>query len=41
MQAFKKNEIFKFQMITDPEGVPAGSELYRIRNSAPAGPEAQ
>jgi biopolymer transport protein ExbD len=41
MEAFKKNEIFKFQMITDPEGVPAGSELYRIRNSAPAGPEAQ
>jgi len=41
IDAFKKNEIFKFQMITDPEGVPAGSELYRIRNSAPAGPEAQ
>ena len=35
IDAFKKNEIFKFQMITDPEGVPAGSELYRIRNSAP------
>src|SRR6476620_973322 len=41
IDAFKKNEIFKFQMITDPEGVPAGSELYRIRNSAPASPEAQ
>jgi biopolymer transport protein ExbD len=41
MQAFKKNEIFKFQMITDPEGVPAGSELYRIRNSAPVAPEGQ
>ena len=41
IDAFKKNEIFKFQMITDPEGVPSGSELYRIRNSAPAGPEAQ
>jgi biopolymer transport protein ExbD len=41
IDAFKKNEIFKFQMITDPEGVPAGSELYRIRNSAPAGPEEQ
>ena len=36
IDAFKKNEIFKFQMITDPEGVPTGSELYRIRNSAPA-----
>lgn len=27
--AFKKNEIFKFQMITDPENVPAGTELYK------------
>ena len=41
IDAFKKNEIFKFQMITDPEGVPAGSELYRIRNSAPVAPEGQ
>jgi len=29
IDAFKKNEIFKFQMITDPEGVPAGTELFR------------
>lgn len=29
IDAFKKNEIFKFQMITDPENVPAGSELYK------------
>ena len=28
MAAFKKNEIFKFQMITDPEGVPAGTAMY-------------
>lgn len=28
MDAFKKNEIFKFQMITDPEGVPPGTALY-------------
>lgn len=28
ISAFKKNEIFKFQMITDPEGVPAGTDLY-------------
>lgn len=27
--AFKKNELFKFQMITDPEGVPAGTDLYK------------
>lgn len=29
IDAFKKNEIFKFQMITDPENVPAGTDLYR------------
>jgi Biopolymer transport protein len=33
IDAFKKNELFKFSMITDPEGVPAGTELYRIQNS--------
>ena len=27
--AFKKTEQFKFQMITNPEGVPQGSELYK------------
>lgn len=39
IDAFKKNEIFKFQMITDPEGVPAGTELYKknnTRSDAPA-----
>ncbi|MBL0132733.1 MAG: biopolymer transporter ExbD [Chitinophagaceae bacterium] len=29
IDAFKKNEIFKFQMITDPENVPAGTELWK------------
>lgn len=29
IDAFKKNEQFKFSMITDPEGVPAGSELHK------------
>jgi biopolymer transport protein ExbD len=29
IDAFKKNEIFKFQMITDPEGVPPGTELFK------------
>lgn len=32
LQAFKKNEIFKFQMITMLEDVPVGSELSIIRN---------
>src|SRR5574343_1210254 len=27
INAFKKNEIFKFQMITDPENAPEGSDL--------------
>lgn len=27
--AFKKNDLMKFSMITNPEGVPAGSELYK------------
>jgi biopolymer transport protein ExbD len=25
--AFKKNDIFKFKIVTNPEGVPADSEL--------------
>lgn len=29
MDAFKKNELFKFKMVTGPEGVPAGSELSK------------
>ncbi len=29
IDAFKKNEIFKFQMVTDPENVPAGTELWK------------
>lgn len=29
MAAFKKNDFLKFQLVTDPEGVPSGSELYK------------
>jgi hypothetical protein len=29
INSFKKNELFKFQMITDPEGVPTGTDLYK------------
>lgn len=29
IDALKKNEIFKFQLITDPESPPPGTELYR------------
>lgn len=31
LSAFKKNEIFKFQLITSPEDVPAGTDLYNVR----------
>jgi hypothetical protein len=27
--AFKKSDQFKFQMITNPEGVPQGTDLWR------------
>ncbi len=27
--AFKKNDQFKFQMITNPEGVPQGTDLWK------------
>jgi biopolymer transport protein ExbD len=33
IDAFKKNEIFKFSMITDPEGVPEGTALFKKRQS--------
>lgn len=29
IDALKKNDILKFSMITDPEGVPAGTDLYK------------
>lgn len=29
IDAFKKNEIFKYQLITTPEGIPEGSELQK------------
>jgi biopolymer transport protein ExbD len=31
MTALKKNEIFKFSMITDPQGVPEGTDLWRTQ----------
>lgn len=31
IEAFRKNEQFKYQMITDPESVPFGTELYKMR----------
>jgi|ERR1700730_3192897 len=36
IDALKKNDIMKFSMITDPEGVPVGTDLYK-RNLATGG----
>jgi biopolymer transport protein ExbD len=30
LNAFKKNDLLKFQMVTNPESVPSGSELYKV-----------
>ena len=32
IEALRKNEQFKYQLITDPEGVPQGTELYKLRS---------
>jgi biopolymer transport protein ExbD len=32
INAFKKNDLMKFQMVTNPEAVPVGSELYKVNN---------
>jgi biopolymer transport protein ExbD len=31
IDALRANEIFKYKLITDPKGVPEGSELYKMR----------
>ena len=38
LDALKKNELFKFQMITDPEGVPPGTDLYKRTNGPRTAP---
>ncbi len=35
IDAFKKNEMFKFQMVTNPESVPTGTDLY-VKGSKPS-----
>lgn len=34
LTAFKKNDIYKFQLVTSPEDVPAGTDLSRTRAGA-------
>jgi biopolymer transport protein ExbD len=31
IEALRANEIFKYKLITDPKGVPPGTDLYRLR----------
>jgi hypothetical protein len=31
IDALRANDIFKYKLITDPKGVPPGTELYKIR----------
>lgn len=33
LSAFKKNDIYKFQLVTSAEDVPAGTELYKMRHN--------
>lgn len=37
LEAFKKNDIYKFQLVTSPEDAPAGTELFRMRNQQQQG----
>lgn len=32
IDAFKKNDFMKFQMITNPEAIPVGSEYYKLKD---------
>src|SRR5829696_6213508 len=32
IDAFRQNEVFKFQLITDPRGVPPGTDYYKDLN---------
>ena len=33
IDALRANDVFKYQLITDPRGVPEGTELYKLRQS--------
>jgi biopolymer transport protein ExbD len=40
IDAFKANDEMKFQMITDPEGVPAGTDFYKTTHGLKPAPKA-
>jgi len=35
LEAFKRNDIYKFQLVTSPEAAPPGTELYKTRQGGP------
>lgn len=37
IEALRRNDIFKYKLITDPKGVPVGTELYKIREAGGGG----
>jgi len=39
INAFKKNEVFKYQLVTNPEGIPPGSELEKKNLAGERAPE--
>ena len=39
LDAFKRNDEMKFDMITDPEGVPPGTDLFRKLQGSQAATE--
>ena len=41
INAFKKNDLMKFQMVTNPENVPAGTELFRKNMAGQAAADAE
>ena len=39
LEAFKRNDIYKFQLVTSPEAAPPGTDLYRTRQQGGAKPK--
>jgi len=37
IEAFKRNDVYKFQLVTSPEEVPAGTELFKTRQTSGGG----
>jgi len=33
LEAFKRNDIYKFQLVTQPEEAPIGTDLYKTKST--------